>query len=73
MSLEQGGRTEKPTPFAAQATLQWRGHAHWGLGLDIGVGAGFQWLQEIVDPQFTLRHDFKGLLPLLTVYLGYSF
>jgi hypothetical protein len=51
-------------------SAQWRGKALWGLGLDIGLGAGAQY---VFTGARTVTSGFVGLLPLFTAYLGYSF
>ena len=64
--------TQKQSPIAMNATVQWRGKAHWGLGVDIGVGAGLQavFADDVLNGVAT---EFNGVLPLFTLYLGYSF
>ena len=59
------------TQPAGMAQVQWRGRASWELGLDIGVGAGVQYLFQPSTP--IAQNNFSGLLPMFTLSLGYSF
>lgn len=67
---EYASTTENLTTPAVKGTVQWRGRALWGLGLDIGVGAGAQY---VFQGGQIVTNKFQGFLPLLTAFLGYSF
>ena len=66
---------QKGFSLSGEATVGWRGKAHWALGIDIGVAAGFQYVAE--DSTFAsavaTANDFHGILPLFQLSLGYSF
>lgn len=51
-------------PFATSATINWRVG---GVGFDLGVGAGFQYVGKVPD---NVPTRFRGLLPLVTGFLG---
>jgi len=61
---------EKVQPFALMGSVQWRGKAYWGLPFDIGVGLGAQYISSTTT---NVVIDFKGILPMLSLFLGYSF
>jgi hypothetical protein len=65
-----GTTQETLSPGAVMGSVQWRGRALWGLGLDIGVGAGAQYVFKGAQ---TVTSSFKGFLPMFTAFLGYSF
>ncbi len=62
--------TEKISPLAFQATVGWRGKPHWGLGIDIGLAGGLQYVTKA--PAGVFINEFSGVLPLISLYLGYS-
>jgi hypothetical protein len=64
------GNSDVHVQGAFKATMNWRGRAAWELGLDIGVGVGFQYIIP-VDRSFTSA--FSGVLPLFQVVIGYPF
>lgn len=66
--------TTEISPFAGQLTLEWRGKAHWALGVDLGIGLGVQYVQDLVSQTAaTSKSDFRGILPLLRGFIAYSF
>jgi hypothetical protein len=68
-NLPNGGPAQSATSFAFAATAGWRGY--WDFGLNVGVGAGFQF---IADPNFTgVDLHFTGVQPLLLVDIGFNF
>ncbi len=61
--------TEGYSSFTGLATVGWRGY--WDLGLNIGVGAGFQYTSS---PTFTyINVTSAGFQPLLVLDIGFSF
>lgn len=68
-SSRTGELEESAASLAGMATVGWRGY--WDLGLNIGVGAGFQYVQE---PQITsVEVRSSNLQPLVILDLGFSF
>lgn len=70
IKANSGSVSGESSPFGVRALVGWRGRALWDIGLDIGVGAGIQYVfldQSVVDTSF------KGFLPLAQVTLAYSF
>jgi hypothetical protein len=61
--------TESATSLSLMGTVGWRGY--WDLGLNVGVGAG---LQYVTDPQFTTT-DIRAVnvQPLIVLDVGISF
>lgn len=67
-AVSGGPVTESANTLAAIGTVGWRGY--WDLGLNIGVGAGLQYIQ---DPAFTsITVESAGFLPLVMVDVGFN-
>lgn len=60
---------ESAGAIAGMATAGWRGY--WDLGMNIGVGAGFQYVQEPDISSVEIRSS--SLQPLVVLDLGFSF
>lgn len=61
--------TQSASAPAFMATVGWRGY--WDLGLNIGVGAGVQYISK---PDFTnITVNSAGIQPLLVVDVGFNF
>lgn len=61
--------SESANALAAIGTVGWRGY--WDLGLNIGVGAGVQYIQ---NPAFTtITVESAGVLPLVILDVGINF
>ncbi len=71
-TLESGAVKEKVSPLALQGLVGWRGRPRWGMNFDVSLAAGAQYLM-VDDASFSLRNEFRGLLPLVSMSLGYSF
>jgi len=60
---------ERSTSIAAFGTIGWRGY--WDLGLNVGVGAGLQYVQ---DPKFTVTTvNAVNFQPVLVLDVGVNF
>lgn len=69
ISATAGALSESTVPFAFFTTAGWRGKVNQS-GVTVGGGLG---LQIVSDSQKTVIVDFKGVLPLLQLEVGYSF
>jgi len=72
MKLENGAVTEKISPLAFQGLAGWRGRPRWAFPVDVMIAGGFQYVMADTAT-ITLRDNFKGILPVLSLSLGYSF
>jgi hypothetical protein len=61
--------SESYTSFVGLATVGWRGY--WDLGLNIGVGAGFQYTSQPVLTSIVVNA--AGFQPMLVLDVGFSF
>lgn len=69
ISATAGALNESTVPFAFFTTAGWRGKVNQS-GVTVGGGLG---VQIVSDSQRTVIVDFKGVLPLLQLEVGYSF
>lgn len=65
-----GNISQDMNPLAAKLTGGWRGRALIGLPIDFGGNLG---LQYIFSQSAPLDTSFKGILPLLNVFVAYCF
>lgn len=70
LTATAGSISQSSSPFAAKATVGWRGKALVGVPLDLGLAAGVQYIFASTAP---LSISFNSLLPLLAGYISYSF
>ncbi len=65
-----GTTSQEMSPMAAKLSVGWRGRALIGLPIDFGGALGGQYIFSQNAP---LDTSFKGLLPLLNVFVAYCF
>lgn len=68
-NAKTGEVSESAKSFAAMATVGWRGY--WDLGLNIGVGAGVQYVREPDIRSVEVRSS--NFQPLVILDLGFNF
>jgi len=69
ISATAGALEETSSPFALYSTFGWRGKINQS-GLTVGGAGGFQ---LVGNSSSTLLVDFKGILPLVQIEVGYTF
>ncbi len=72
LNVSDATSSASTTPLAVQALVGWRGKPHWGLGVDIGLAGGLQYVAA-KSTVSSFVNEFRGLLPVVALYLGYSF
>ena len=70
LELKNAAKTESQMPIAVQGLMGWRLKPRWAYGVDIGLAGGVQY---ITKKSGGLTNDFGGLMPVATLYLGYTF
>lgn len=68
-SVSDGVTDESAASFTGLVTAGWRGY--WDLGLNIGVGAGLQYIST--PDLFLISPNAAGVRPMIVVDLGFNF